>query len=188
MGDACFSRGYNELAEFGYKIAVENEPENRRFLEKLGEVYELRGNYSAAIDCWKKISKFYPHDGQVRAKITGLEASRVMDHGGYEGAKTTQEVKKTAYDDYRPATDKHVPDAVAGPVLPSRAICSGPSARIRPTRGATSSSPRFTGNKKNSTRRKRFCKRPSSRREVPTTTSGRSSKTSSSSGADTRSS
>ncbi len=38
-----------------------------------------------------------------------------MDHGGYEGAKTTQEVKKTAYDDYRPATDKHVPDAVAGP-------------------------------------------------------------------------
>jgi tetratricopeptide (TPR) repeat protein len=115
MGEACFQRGYNELAEFGYKIAVENDPENRRFLEKLGEVYELRGNYSAAIDCWKKISKLYPNDGQVRAKITGLEASRVMDHGGYEGAKTTQEVKKTAYDDYRPATDKHVPDAVAGP-------------------------------------------------------------------------
>jgi tetratricopeptide (TPR) repeat protein len=115
MGDACFNLGYTELAEFGFKNAVDNDPENRRFLEKLGDVLELRGNYSQAIDCWKKISKLFPNDGHVRAKITGLEASRVMDHGGYEGAKTTQEVKKTAYDDYRPTTDKHVPEAVAGP-------------------------------------------------------------------------
>ncbi len=73
MGDACFNLGYNELAEFGYKIAVENDPENRRFLEKLGDVYELRGNYSAAIDCWKKISKLFPNDGQVRARSRDLK-------------------------------------------------------------------------------------------------------------------
>jgi tetratricopeptide (TPR) repeat protein len=38
-----------------------------------------------------------------------------MDRGGYEGAKTTQEVRRSAYDDYRPATEKYVPDTVAGP-------------------------------------------------------------------------
>jgi tetratricopeptide (TPR) repeat protein len=115
MAEACFNLGFTEIAEYGYKSAVENDPENRGFLERLGEIYELRGNYSQAIDCWKKISKLVPNDGKVRAKITGLEATRVMDHGGYEGAKTTQEVKKTAYDDYKLTSDKHVPDAVAGP-------------------------------------------------------------------------
>ena len=38
-----------------------------------------------------------------------------MDRGGYEGAKSTQEVRRNAYDDYRPATEKYVPDTVAGP-------------------------------------------------------------------------
>jgi tetratricopeptide (TPR) repeat protein len=38
-----------------------------------------------------------------------------MDRGGYEGAKTTQEVRRNAYDDYRPATEKYVPDTVVGP-------------------------------------------------------------------------
>jgi tetratricopeptide (TPR) repeat protein len=115
MGDACFQLGYTELAEYGYKNAVDNDPENKTFLEKLGDIHELRGNYAQAIDCWKKISKLDPNNGYVRSKITGLEATAVMDRGGYEGAKTTQEVRRTAYDDYRPATEKFVPDAVAGP-------------------------------------------------------------------------
>ena len=115
MGDACLNLGFTEIAEFGYAIAVENDPENRKFLEKLGGVFELRGNYAKAIECWKKISKLYPNEGEVRAKITGLEATRVMDHGGYEGAKTTQEVKKSAYDDFRLAENRKVPDAVSGP-------------------------------------------------------------------------
>jgi tetratricopeptide (TPR) repeat protein len=115
MGDACLNLGFTEIALFGYANAVENDPENRNYLEKLGDLYETRGNYAKAIECWKKISKLYPNEGQVRAKITGLEATRVMDHGGYEGAKTTQEVKKSAYDDYRLTGDRHVPDAVSGP-------------------------------------------------------------------------
>ena len=115
MGEACFQLGFTELAEFGYNNAVDNDPENKIFLEKLGDIYELRGNYSKAIECWKKISKLEPNNGHVRSKITGLEATAVMDRGGYDNAKTTQEVRRTAYDDYRPATEKHVPDAVTGP-------------------------------------------------------------------------
>jgi len=71
--------------------------------------------HSAAIDCWKRISKLAPNDGFVRSKITGLEADAVIDRGGYEGAKTTHDVRRSAYDDYRPATEKFVPDAVVGP-------------------------------------------------------------------------
>jgi tetratricopeptide (TPR) repeat protein len=115
MADACFHLGFTEIAEYGYKTAVDNDPENKVFLEKLGDIYELRGNYSQAIECWKKISKLDPNNGYVRSKITGLEATAVMDRGGYEGAKTTHEVRRTAYDDYRPATEKFVPDSVAGP-------------------------------------------------------------------------
>jgi tetratricopeptide (TPR) repeat protein len=115
MGEACYNLGYTEIAQFGYVNAVESEPENKELLRKLAGLYELRGNYSGAIECWRKISKIEPNNREVRSKITGLEAMQVMDRGGYEEAKTTQEVRRSAYDDYRLSTDKHAPDQVLGP-------------------------------------------------------------------------
>jgi tetratricopeptide (TPR) repeat protein len=115
VGEACSHLNRLEISEFALRIAVENDPDNAKFLRSLGEVYESRGSYKEAIDCWKRIEKLEPNKGEVRAKITGLEANAVMDRGGYEGAKSTQEVRRSAYDDYRPATEKHVPDKVGGP-------------------------------------------------------------------------
>lgn len=115
MAEACFNLDRPELAEYGYRIAVEYDPDNKVFLQKLGELNELRGNYREAIECWRKISKLEPNNGKIRAKLTGLEASAVMDRGGYDEAKTTQDVRRNAYDDYRPVTGKSAPETVAGP-------------------------------------------------------------------------
>jgi tetratricopeptide (TPR) repeat protein len=115
VGDACHSLGYAEVAEFAYQCAVEGNPESKAYLLTLAEINKDRGNYKKAIECAKRLTKLEPNNGKFRALLTGIEADQVVDHGGYEGAKTTQDVRRNAYDDYRPVTDKHVPDTVAGP-------------------------------------------------------------------------
>jgi tetratricopeptide (TPR) repeat protein len=115
VGEACYNLGYSEIAEFAYECAVGGNPECKEYLLQLAEINKQRGNYKKAIECAKRLTKLEPNNGKFRALLTGIEADQVVDHGGYEGAKTTQDVRRTAYDDYRPPTDKHVPDTVAGP-------------------------------------------------------------------------
>jgi tetratricopeptide (TPR) repeat protein len=132
VGEACHNLGYSEVAEFTYQCAVESDPESKDYLQSLMEINEERGNYKKAIECAKRLTKLEPNNGKLRAQLTGLEAKQVMDRGGYEGAKSTQEVRRNAYDDYRPATEKYVPDTVAGPGVSleqdlRRAIRKGPT-------------------------------------------------------------
>jgi tetratricopeptide (TPR) repeat protein len=115
VGEACHNLDYTEVAEFAYERAVESDPESKAHLQNLMEINEQRGNYKKAIECAKRLTKLEPHNGKLRAQLTGLEAKQVMDRGGYIEAKTTQEVRRNAYDDYRPATEKYVPDTVVGP-------------------------------------------------------------------------
>jgi tetratricopeptide (TPR) repeat protein len=115
VGEACHNQGYSEVADFAYQCAVESDPESKDYLQSLMEINEERGNYKKAIECAKRLTKLEPNNGKLRAQLTGLEAKQVMDRGGYEGAKSTQHVRRNAYDDYRPATEKYVPDTVAGP-------------------------------------------------------------------------
>jgi tetratricopeptide (TPR) repeat protein len=115
VGEACHYLGYSDVAEFAYETAVENNPESKEFLQKLMEINEERGNYPKALECARRLTKLEPNNGKLRAQLTGLEAKQVMCRGGYDGAKSTQEVRRNAYDDYRPATEKYVPDTVAGP-------------------------------------------------------------------------
>jgi tetratricopeptide (TPR) repeat protein len=132
VGEACYNLGYSEVAEFSYERAVESDAENKGFLQSLMEINKDRGNYKKAIECAKRLTKLEPNNGKLRAQLTGLEAEQVMDRGGYDGAKSTQEVRRNAYDDYRPATEKYVPDTVAGPGVSleqdlRRAIRKGPT-------------------------------------------------------------
>jgi tetratricopeptide (TPR) repeat protein len=115
VGEACYNLGYAEVAEFAYQCASDGNPDSKEFLQRLMEINEDRGNFPKAIECAKRLTKLEPNNGKLRAQLTGLEAKQVMDRGGYDGAKSTQEVRRNAYDDYRPATDKYVPDTVVGP-------------------------------------------------------------------------
>jgi tetratricopeptide (TPR) repeat protein len=115
LAQACFNLGYAEIAVFAYETAVENDADNVALLEKFAELCETRGEFKKGIECWRRIAKLQPNNGQARSKMMGLEAKQVMERGGYEGAKNTQEVRRNAYDDYRPSTERYVPDTVAGP-------------------------------------------------------------------------
>jgi tetratricopeptide (TPR) repeat protein len=115
VGEACYNLGYLEIAEFGYQCAADSNSDSKEFLQKLMEINEERGNFPKAIECARRLTKLEPNNGKLRAQLTGLEAKQVMDRGGYDVAKSTQEVRRNAYDDYRPATEKYVPDTVVGP-------------------------------------------------------------------------
>ena len=97
MAEACRNIGFNEVARFGFERAVEAEPKNKTFLRNLALILEDRGSYIEASQCWDQIHKLDPMDSDARSKITQLHAKNVMHRGGYEDAKSTQEVK-TAYD------------------------------------------------------------------------------------------
>ncbi len=115
VGEACRNRGFLEVADFSYQRAVDSDPDTKDYLQNLMEINEERGNYKRAIECAKRLTKLDPNNGKLRAQLMGMEAKQVMDRGGYDDAKSTQHVRRNAYDDYRPATEKYVPDTVAGP-------------------------------------------------------------------------
>ena len=149
MGDACFHLGFTRSwPSSGTKTRSTTIRRNKVFLEKMGDIYELRGNYSQAIECWKRISKLDPNNGQVRSKITGLEATSTMDRGGYEGAKTTQEVRRRPTTTIGRRLKNTFPMRSRARASLWKPICCGPSARTRPKRGATSSWRSSTGKQK----------------------------------------
>lgn len=118
VGRACLERGFNNVAAINYKWAVDQEPENREYLRNLANVLEVQAKYNDAIVIWDRIYKMDPMDSEARTKVTQLNAKQVMDHGGYEDADDTRDVKKqdeqprSAYDDFDPGAKK---DEAIGP-------------------------------------------------------------------------
>jgi len=97
MAEACNMLGFKQAAIFGYVTAIENDRDNVDLHRRLAYLYEERGEYSDAITHWKVICRLNPHDSEARSKITQVEASAVVDRGGYEKADTTLDVR-TGYD------------------------------------------------------------------------------------------
>jgi tetratricopeptide (TPR) repeat protein len=117
IGEACTNLGYNEVAQFFYEKALEGDADNKPYNRQLALLLEERGNYARAIDCWAKIFKLDPLNTEARSKMTQLQARTVME-GGYDTAKSTQEVKsgsQSAYDDIRASRTSGAAAAVDGP-------------------------------------------------------------------------
>jgi tetratricopeptide (TPR) repeat protein len=113
VGEACTNLGYAEVAQFFYEKALDGDPDNKEYNRQLALLLEERGNYARAIDCWSKIYKQDPLHSEARSKMTQLQAKTMME-GGYDTAKSTQEVRssgQSAYDDIRAGRA-----ASAGPV------------------------------------------------------------------------
>lgn len=114
MAEACAERGFEECAIWGYQQAIEAEPDNKAWNRTLAELHEARGNYEEAVNRWQHLYSLDPKDGEARSKISALLTSSAIERGGWEEAKNTQDVKKSAYDDFRGGRTT-VPDPVAGP-------------------------------------------------------------------------
>lgn len=93
VGDACKELGYQEVAIFAYQHSLKVDPANADVNRSLAGLLEERGEYKGAVKCWQQILKVDPHSGEARSKITQLDASSVMDRGGYEGASSTRNVR-----------------------------------------------------------------------------------------------
>ena len=95
LGDAARERGFLEIATFAYEQATsaDSSPENKEFLITLAEIYEERKNFTAAIATLDKVHILDPLNGSVRSKIQALGANQTIHKGGYEEAKSTQEVR-----------------------------------------------------------------------------------------------
>jgi tetratricopeptide (TPR) repeat protein len=94
LGDACVQLGFQEVAVFSYTESLKIEPTNVAVNKALGLLLEERGEYSKAAECWERILKVDPNNGEARSKITGLHTQKVLDRGGYEGAGSTRDVSK----------------------------------------------------------------------------------------------
>jgi len=103
QAEACLNIGYQEIADFAYRNALEIEPENIKYLRSLGKLLEERGNFAEAIGIYEKLAKLDPSDNSIKSKLNQLSADKVMQRGGYEDAKSTQEMRSEYdYDHVRP--------------------------------------------------------------------------------------
>ena len=121
LGLASAKQGHYEIALFAYDAAVKHAADNIEFLTSYAELLEDRGEYKRALSCWERIQKLNPLDPTARSKATQLQASEVMDRGGYNKAETTREVTR-AYDyDLEELTDQRDQQKVDGPGMPAEA-------------------------------------------------------------------
>lgn len=102
VGEACANLGFQDVALFGYEVALKAEPMNKDFNKSYALLQEARGNYNEAISAWHRVYKIDPDDHEARTKVTQLEANSMMRKSGMDDAKSSQDVK-SAYDyDRRP--------------------------------------------------------------------------------------
>lgn len=91
VGDACYERGFYEVAGFGYTKALETDPQNTQYLRRLAMTLEARSQFSEAAKIWERVARLDPMDTEARSKATELTASHVIERGGYEGAEGTRD-------------------------------------------------------------------------------------------------
>lgn len=108
VGEACVNLGFADVALFSYELALKADPESKDYNRQYALLQEERGNYNDAISAWNRVFKIDPNDQEARSKVTQLQANTVMRRGGYEDAKSTQEMK-TAYDFDRKSAAKKQP-------------------------------------------------------------------------------
>lgn len=92
LGEACTALGYQEVACFAYRESLKADPHNEEVNIAFANLMEERGEYEEATACWERVLKAKPNNGVARTKLTHLQAKKVMDRGGYEGATSTKNV------------------------------------------------------------------------------------------------
>lgn len=117
MAESCENQGYLDTAIYGYQRAVESEPENVAYLKALGLLLEQKADYNTAIQCWERVLKLEPLNGEARSKIGALRADSVIKVGRYDEAEKAHEVKRG----YEERVSGPRPNEVAGPGMSEEA-------------------------------------------------------------------
>ncbi|NOX56042.1 MAG: tetratricopeptide repeat protein, partial [Planctomycetes bacterium] len=91
LGEAAKNLGYGEVAVFAYQCALKEDPDNKAYNRAYAEILENRGEYQQALKIWGHLMKLDPHDSEARMKYNELQASAVLDRGGYEKAESAKD-------------------------------------------------------------------------------------------------
>jgi tetratricopeptide (TPR) repeat protein len=103
VGEAARKRGFMEVAQFSYKVALEADLKNKELGLLYGELMAEVGNYGEAIKTYQALMKFHPEDMNLSRRLTQLQASETTVRGKFDEAESTQDVRqKTAGQQGRP--------------------------------------------------------------------------------------
>lgn len=94
LGEAARQLGYDDIAIFGYEMAVQTEPKNAEYLRGFAEVLATKGEYDRSRLQWKKIYELDPTDGHARSMMTFTDTQKLIDRSKMEDAQSTREVKQ----------------------------------------------------------------------------------------------
>ncbi len=108
LGEAHKNLGHLDIAKEGYRLACAGDKTSKDLHRKLAEILKDKGEYDEATRMWEHVYKLDPLDGEARNMITAMQTLKTTHRGGYDDAKSTQDVAtdktekkvKTAYDDY----------------------------------------------------------------------------------------
>ncbi|MFG0295492.1 MAG: tetratricopeptide repeat protein [Maioricimonas sp. JB045] len=95
LGHAARARGYLDIARFAYNCARQSDPKTREYSVALAEVLAEKGDYAEAGKVWQNLVRINPEDSEARSNVMRMQALETTDHGGYEGAESTQDVMAT---------------------------------------------------------------------------------------------
>ena len=93
VGEAAVEQERGEVAAYAWEQAVKQDLNNVAYNRSLGYVLRDRGEYKKARECFNRIYKADPTDGEARSMMSQIDAESVMDRGNYEKAQSTQDVK-----------------------------------------------------------------------------------------------
>ncbi|HUQ72415.1 MAG TPA: tetratricopeptide repeat protein [Planctomycetaceae bacterium] len=92
LGEGARSLGYDEIAVFGYRLAVDAEGKNKEYLEGLANALQTKGDFDGARKCWETMYKLDPLDGRARSMMTAMDSEKIIDRSGLDTAKSGKEV------------------------------------------------------------------------------------------------
>lgn len=93
MAQATDELGYNEIPLVFLRLALEVNSKDAEVNRQCGRALRARGQFDQAIACWARVKQAAPDDKEAVHELAELAVEKTIDHGGYDGATTSRDVK-----------------------------------------------------------------------------------------------
>jgi len=93
LGRACEELEYDDGAIEYLRQLIDLDKEDPEANRLLGRAFDRAGQFSAAIECFTRVLKAKPKDEEAMRTLSNLAVKRTIEKGGYEGARTSQDVR-----------------------------------------------------------------------------------------------
>jgi tetratricopeptide (TPR) repeat protein len=93
MGKACEALDHDDGEVEFLRQALDADPDDPEMNRLLGRALDRSGQFNAAIECFAKVLRGKPKDEEAMRAVSNLAVKRTIEKGGYEDAKTSQDVR-----------------------------------------------------------------------------------------------